>query len=392
MRISLVTETYSPEINGVAKTLSRLVDELKARGHHIHMVRPQQTTDSGLSTDELTLVKGLPIPGYSGLQFGLPAKNRLKKIWAEQPPDIIYVATEGPLGRSAVLAANKRNIPVLSGFHTNFHSYSKHYRAGLLGSFIFSYLKNFHNRTDCTLTPSPELVQSLQDQGIHNTALFTRGIDCHLYSPDYRNQELRSSWQVKAKDPVVLYVGRIAAEKNIQLVIESYYLMKQHNPLLRLVMVGDGPLRSKLQKSHGDIIFCGTQTGNDLSRHYASADYFLFPSETETFGNVILEAMASGLALVAYDYAAARMHIQNRLNGITVNTGDADAFRNAAQNLVQNADLSYRIRQQARHTALAADWTRVIDNFEHLMVTYAQSKQCDQRNPKKPAVSADGRA
>ncbi|MFW2372459.1 MAG: glycosyltransferase family 4 protein [Gammaproteobacteria bacterium] len=392
MRIALVTETYTPEINGVAKTLARLVDELKTRGHGIHLVRPRQKTDTAVKDNDLTLVRGLPIPGYPGMQFGLPATQRLKKAWAQQTPDIVYVATEGPLGRSAVQAANAAGIPVLSGFHTNFHNYSKHYRLGILHSIIFNYLKSFHNRTDCTLAPSPEMVKSLQQGGINNTALFSRGIDSNLFSPDYRNRELRDSWQVAEKDPVMLYVGRIAAEKNIHQIIESYTLSKQHQPDLRLVMVGEGPLRSKLQSRYRDIIFCGNQTGNDLSRHYASADIFLFPSETETFGNVILEAMASGLGVVAYDYAAAHMHIQNRHNGITVSPGDVQAFHTAALNLLQDANLNYRIRQQARQTALSVDWAHVIDNFENLVVTYAQSKQCNRQNAKTTTVSADGQA
>ncbi len=392
MRIALVTETYTPEINGVAKTLNRLVDELSARDHDIHIIRPRQKQDNATFHIQLTLVKGLSIPGYSGLQFGLPAGRLLNKLWQTEQPDIVYVATEGPLGWSAVTTANRLNIPVISGFHTNFHSYSKHYHIGWLEKLIFGYLRRLHNKTLCTLAPSPELAEQLNQQGIHNTRLFSRGVDTRACHPEHRSDILRNEWLTSPDGCVALYVGRIAAEKNINLVIHSYQKMKQLQPALTLVIVGDGPLRNKLERQHPDIVFTGPKTGIELSRHYASADCFLFASESETFGNVILEAMSSGLAVVAYDYAAARMHINHGHNGFAVSLGNAEAFTEAACTLMRNQQLTTDIGQQARRSTEQIDWTHVIDNFEKVMVNYAKPEHCSDNDSEKQPVPADGSA
>lgn len=391
MRLTLVTETYVPEINGVAKTLERIVNELTDRGHRVHIIRPQQKNEASVNSASLTTVRGMPIPGYSGLQFGLPAGRLLAKLWKQDTPDIIYVATEGPLGASAINAANRLNIPVVSGFHTNFHAYSKHYRLGWFENIIFVYLKRLHNRTMCTLTPSPEIVSRLKQRGINNAELFSRGVDTDIYNPCHRQQALRSQWGIPEDMPLALHVGRVAAEKNIQLVIDSYHAMQQVEPQLRLVMVGDGPLLGKLKRRHPGIIFTGPKVGLELSQHYAAADIFLFASESETFGNVILEAMSSGLAVVAYNYAAAAMHINNQLNGIVVEPGNAAEFCNAAVNLIKHPETITAVRKQARATAERLDWHHLIDHFEKVLVRYVKSKPCDKRKPEQ-AVSADGSA
>lgn len=391
MRITLVTETYVPEINGVAKTLERLVNELANRGHAMHIVRPKQKHDIASGHIPETRVSGLPIPGYSGLQFGLPAGALLKALWQETTPDIVYVATEGPLGASAIRAANKLDIPVVSGFHTNFHTYSKHYHLGWLEKLIFSHLKKLHNRTRCTLAPSPDLVKELKRRGIHETDLFTRGVDTTIYNPGHRSSALRNHYGIDAQAPLALYVGRIAAEKNIHLVIDAYHAMREHNPQVRLMMVGDGPIRDKLKRQHADIVFTGPKLGVELSQHYASADIFLFASETETFGNVILEAMSSALAVIAYDYAAPRMHIQHQHNGMTVEFGNPKAFCDTAVNLINQPETLETIRTQARVTAEQTDWKHVIDHFEKVLVRYVKSESHRQRESEEP-VSADGPA
>ncbi len=391
LRIALVTETYTPEINGVARTLSRLVDALHERGHSIHIIRPRQKNEDHRPQYELTHVGGLPIPGYADLQFGLPACARIYHLWRSESPDIIYIATEGPLGWSALNMANKLKIPVISGFHTNFHSYSKHYRFGWLEKVIFGYLKHFHNRTACTLAPSPQLVNDLRQRGIHNALLFSRGVDTSVYNPKHRSPDLRRSWQVIDNTPVALYVGRIAAEKNIELVINTYHAMQQQQPDLKLVMVGNGPLVNKLRKLHPDIIFTGAKIGEELSQHYASADIFLFASETETFGNVILEAMSSGLAVVAYDYAASRMHIADKQNGMTCEMSNTSSFIANACELITNQKLLNEVRKQARLTAEQNNWQRIIDQFENMMVTYVKSEPYDDSDSKEP-VSVDGSA
>lgn len=370
LHICLVTETYPPEINGVAMTLHRLVKGLIDRGHHVTLVRPRQSVHDrpGCSrTPEQTLIPGIPIPGYQGLRFGLPVGPHLRRMWNEVRPDVIYVATEGPLGISALRQAEKLNIPVVSGFHTNFHSYTKHYHLGFLRKMILLHLRNFHNRTRATLVPSKDVQQQLQQAGFHNVKMLARGVDCNLFSPQKRDPKLRQMWGVKDDQTVVLYVGRLATEKNLELFVRTYRAMQQRRADLRCVVVGDGPLYRSLQANNPDIIFCGMHTGRSLATHYASADIFLFPSETETFGNVTLEAMASGLAVVAYDYAAAGRHITDGVNGLSVPYSEGEAFITRALELIDRENGMTEIRKNAHEYALSIDWKQIVDRFENIL-------------------------
>lgn len=362
--ICVVSETYPPELNGVALTLARLVEGLRARGLTVSIVRPrQQSYDRHSNEERVTLVRGLPLPGYKELQFGLPAGRCLHRLWRHDRPDVLYVATEGPLGWSAVHTAERLDIPVLSGFHTNFPGYSQHYRASGFQHAIVWYLRNFHNRTRGTLTPSGDIREQLQACGFQNVAILDRGVDSQLFHPERRCAELRRQWGVAEHDPVALYVGRLAPEKNLPLAIDAYRAMKQVNAATKFVVVGDGPLRTALQRAHPALIFRGVCTGEDLATHYASADIFLFPSETETFGNVTLEAMASGLVVLAYNYAAAKMHIVHGKTGVVVPYGDADAFVNIAVQLARQPHALAEIGSQARAYIMAFDWRSVIDRF-----------------------------
>jgi glycosyltransferase involved in cell wall biosynthesis len=346
-------------------TLARLTKGLIARGHVVSMIRPyQQGFDSVTTGSSVTLVRGLPLPGYHGLQFGLPAGGLLKRLWSKQRPDVIYVATEGPLGWSAVRTARNLSIAALSGFHTNYHSYSRHYRLGCFQPLVFRYLRHLHNGTLGTMVPSLELRDRLQAHGFRNVTFLGRGVDSHLFAPECRCAELRRSWGLSDCELAVLYVGRIAPEKNLRVAVEAYRAMYQFDNSIKFILVGDGPLRITLQKRHPNLIFCGIKTGKALARHYASADIFLFPSETETFGNVTLEAMASGLAVVAYNYAAAKLHISHGETGLLVPCGDSKAFIDSAAELVHEPRWLYKLRTQARQYAAALNWSHVIETFE----------------------------
>jgi glycosyltransferase involved in cell wall biosynthesis len=368
--ICVITETYPPEVNGVAFTVAHLVDGLSARGHAVSVVRPrQQASDRpGCSCGpNVTLVHSLPFPWYKELQVGIPAGGLLGSCWRQHPPDVVYVATPGPLGWSAVRTARRLEIPVLSGFHTNFHSYSHYYGAGWLQPVIVRCLRRFHNRTHGTLVPSIDLRDRLQVAGFKNVYVLDRGVDSQLFSPERRCPKLRSSWGISDTGLAALYVGRIAPEKNLRVAVAAYRTMQQFSNSSKFVIVGDGPFRTTLQREHPDLIFCGLHTGEDLARHYASADVFLFPSETETFGNVTLEAMASGLVVVAYDYAAARMHVTHGETGVLVPCGESQAFVDAVANLAHAPHSLPKIRWQARAYARSITWPHVVEKFETLL-------------------------
>ena len=367
MRIALVTETYPPEINGVAMTLGRMVDGLLRRGHSLQLVRPRQSADDTAGAHgriDQFLVIGLPIPGYSGLKFGLPAKGRLVRLWAQDRPDLVHVVTEGPLGWSAIAAARKLGLPVTSDFHTNFHSYCRHYGFGWLQSPMSAYLRKLHNRSDATLVPTRALARELDAEGYRNLAVVSRGVDMELFNPGRRSAELRTAWGARDDSLVVIYVGRLAPEKNLRVVVGAFAAIRALRPDAKLLFVGDGPLRGSLQSSCPDAVFAGMRTGSDLAAHYASADLFLFASLTETFGNVTSEALASGLGVVAYGCAAAADLIIDGSNGRTVAPGDAQGFVAAAVALAGDADQLQQLRNRSAASVAHLDWELIHDEFE----------------------------
>jgi glycosyltransferase involved in cell wall biosynthesis len=373
LRIAVVTETFPPEINGVAMTICRMVQGLR-KHHVVELIRPRQNPQDS-AKNELTLqevlVRGFPIPRYQGLKLGLPAKRRLIKLWTEQRPDVVHVVTEGPLGSSALAAARKLGIPVSSDFHTNFHSYSQHYGFGWLQKTVAAYLRNLHNRTDTTLVPTRELRDTLAQDGYKNLQVVARGVDTTLFHPGKRSEELRLQWGVTGDEKVAIYVGRISAEKNLPLVVRTFKAMQAINPKMKLVLVGDGPVRAELQRQNPEVICAGMRSCEDLATHYASGDIFLFPSMTETYGNVTVEAMASGLAVVAYRYAAAAEHIAHGENGLHAEYGNEEAFTHLACGLANDAARIDKMRRQAHQTMLSLDWQNIVDEFEQALAQLA---------------------
>lgn len=367
LRITLVTETFPPEINGVAHTLSHLAQGLYACGHEVEVVRPRQGPRDAPALGEgirQRLTAGLPVPGYRGLHFGLPAGRQLARHWREARPDVVYIATEGLLGQSALKAARRHYIPVVSGFHTNFDAYARFYGLGFVESLVFAYLRRFHNRCQATLAPTAALAKALETRGVERVGVLARGVDTTLFNPAHRDPALRDGWGVGADGLAVLYVGRIAAEKNIRQTIAAFDAIRAQRPEARLVLVGDGPLRARLEREFPQLVFCGPRRGADLARHYASADLFLFASTSETYGNVVIEAMASGLPVLTYDYAAGRAHIRSGENGRLVPFDDQRAFVAAAVDMIRDPQALRAMGRKARQTAEALAWKRVIERFE----------------------------
>ncbi|WP_221800082.1 glycosyltransferase family 4 protein [Oceanobacter mangrovi] len=361
-RICIVTETYVPDVNGVANSLRQLIGALDPAEFRVQLIRTRPRSDWQPEVEEIWCT-GMTIPMYPDLQIGLPCSGLIRQAWDRFQPEIIYIATEGPLGNSALKLALARQIPVLSAFHTNFHRYSSYYGLGWVKTLTLNWLRRFHNRTAATLVPSQEVADFLSASDFHNVHVLPHGVDCELFHPGHRSSGLRQQWGAGSDERVMLYVGRIAAEKNIPLAIEAYEQLKQQHAGLKLVMVGDGPLRQQIEVSHPDIIFAGIQTGEALARHFASADLFVFPSLTETFGLVTLEALASGIAVVAFDMAAAHLHIRTGHNGALAEPDNNAAFISAVDSLLQQDLLP--VGQQARMTAEALSWESVAQQFGH---------------------------
>jgi glycosyltransferase involved in cell wall biosynthesis len=367
-RVAFVTETYPPEVNGVAVTLARVVEALHARGHDVQLVRPRQGAKQ-TARDEVgfneVLVRGLPIPRYPELKMGLPAQRALQRLWTAQRPDVVHIVTEGPLGWSALRAALRLGLPVVSDFRTNFHAYSRHYGVGWLHAPVMAYLRHFHNRSACTMVPTESLKSELAAAGLHNLRVVARGVDAQRFNPAHRSEALRASWGADSGTCVALCVGRLAPEKNLGMVVAAFEAMREHEPRTRLVLVGDGPERQRLAQRCPAAHLAGVRHGADLAAHYASADVFLFPSTTETYGNVVPEAMASGLAVVAYDHAAAGQLIRHGENGLLARCDDTLEFCRVARRIAGDWPLVRELGTQARATAGRLAWGRIVDAVEH---------------------------
>lgn len=372
MHIALVTETFAPDLNGVARTVAHMVYLLRGRGHRVQVIRPRHPGELAHDRNDELVVAGVPLPMYPEVRVACPIRGALRERWQQDLPDIVHVATEGPLGWSAARAAQDLGLPLTTDFRTHFEQYSEHYGLGWCRQLIASYLRRFHNRATSTFVPTSALRAELAAEGFLNLEVVGRGVDTNHFSPRHRSTELRRQWGISDAAPAVLHVGRLAAEKNVELLFDAFRSISMRVPDARMIVVGDGPLRARLEKRHPDVLFTGPRTGASLAAHYASADLFLFPSLTDTFGNVTLEALASGLTVVAFNRGAALTHIRHGQNGVVVNGNRGIDFIVRACAAAEQHQYLNAMRVQARVSALAADWMSVVQRFERLLTRAIQ--------------------
>jgi glycosyltransferase involved in cell wall biosynthesis len=364
MRIAYVTETWPPELNGVSLTVERTVRFLRSRGHLVELIRPRQPDEAALDAGDELRTAGCVIPMYPDLRFGFARSATLARRFAQSRPDLVHLATPGPLAWAALTAARGAGIVTTSDFRTNFHQYSRHYGLGFLAGAVLGLLRRFHNLTDLTFVPTQAARRELAAAGFQRLSVVGRGVDTQRFSPAARRPALRASWKARPDTPVFLSVGRVAAEKNVELALRAFEQARQQRPDLRMVVVGDGPARARLTAAHPDVRFVGAQRGADLAAHYASADVFLFPSLSDTFGNVVMEALASALPVVAFDCAAAGEHVVDGHAGRLAAPGDEAAFIAAASSLAVDPSALEPMRAAAVEAARRAAWGDVLERFE----------------------------
>ena len=337
LRIAIVTETWPPEINGVSLSVMQLTKGLQRRGHKILLVRPQQSEKThSFYPDQECVVRSQSIPKYPQMQFGWPQIFKIGQALDQFKADIVHIVTEGPLGLAALNQAKLRNIPISSGFHSSFHDFSRYFDMAFLVRPVRQYLKWFHNQTDLTLVPSEDTRQVLKDEfGLRcPMRIISRGVDNQRFNRNLRSSGLRRQWQADDNTTVLLSVGRVSPEKEVPFILKSYQELKRYQPQrkLKMVVVGDGPIREDLEKQYPDVTFMGAQMGEALAMCYASADVFLFASEVDTFGNVVLEAVASGLPVLAYNYAAPALMVEHGRTGWLLPFADKQAWQKTLLN------------------------------------------------------------
>jgi glycosyltransferase involved in cell wall biosynthesis len=405
LAVALVTETWPPEVNGVALSTWQLARRLNEQAVALRLVRPWQEADHPAAPeappevgDSPSLkVPGLGIPFYPGLKLGLPLTGRLQNAWQQQRPDLVHITTEGPLGAAALWVARRLGLPVLSDYHTHFDLYGSAFRIPLGATVARQWLGWFHRRCDSTVVPTRALQRELAERGWPAVEVVGRGLKDGLFSPARRKHYLREIWGVGPDDPVVLLVSRLSPEKNLDLALEAFREMQAVDPRCRLVVVGDGPSRADLQRQVPEARFCGMRHGTELASHYASADIFLFPSLSETYGNVVPEAMASGLAVVAFGRAAASEHIRNGLNGLLAAPDQPRAFVEAALSLVKHPRLAASLGARAPEAVAGMGWSdiasrqrelyeRILSRRTQHVATAPEPRDAGNRDPRAALV------
>ena len=371
LKIVIVTETWPPEINGVALSLLQLCKGLQKQGHKILLIRPQQKQRcTQFVPNKECLVLAQSIPRYPTLKFGWPQFLKVSHAIEDFEPDVVHIVTEGPLGLATLQVAKNKKIPISSGFHSAFQDFSRFFDLAFLVKPIQRYLCWFHNNTQLTCVPSQDTAHSLQALGVNcPIAVVGRGVDVECFHPQYASAQLRRRWGADDQTTVLLYVGRLSPEKEVDVIIQAYIaLQKSNQQKTLLVIVGDGPEATKLKhlSAQNKVIFTGSLSGTRLSEAYASADVFVFASQVETFGNVVLEAMASGLAVVAYDRACAHQYVKHQQSGWLCTVGDTTSFVRQIQQLPQREVLKH-MGKNAQQDIQDVGWQRPVQQFEQAL-------------------------
>ncbi len=365
MRIALFTDTYQPQINGVTNTLDRMCRYFEDQGIEYLIFAPHY--GDPVAEKNVERFYSLKFFLYPECRITLPNVFRVHAALNEFRPDVIHLMTEFNMGLMGLNYALKNQIPVISNYSTNFSQYTDYYKIDLLRQGVSSYMNWFHNQCLLTTCPSRSAKAMLHTFGVPRTSIFSRGIDAGRFSPMHRNDILRRELGLESK-VALLYVGRVAAEKDMDILRDSYESIHSKYPdQVRLVMVGDGPMLETCRSTFpADTLFMGFRKGHELAQIYASCDIFVSPSSTETFGNVVLEAMASGLAVVGANAGGVGEIIRHLRTGLLFTARSSPSMVQMVEKLIVDASFRTQLQQHGREYALSQDWQQILDDLAGL--------------------------
>lgn len=379
LRVLYCTDTYPPQVNGVSVVTALTVAGMQQRGWECGVVSPRypkpyaetfQSDARDLSA--VWLHEKLPAvacPPYPDIRLAAPMLGRVAKALRAFRPDLVHCQTEFMIGRLGQIAAARHGIPTVSSYHTDFSRYTEAYGVGFLRGFVSDYIGRFHRRSKRVYTPSEPARDDLAKFGVHEVEVWGRSVDVEQFSPNMWSGALRERLNVD-DDFVFLHVGRLAAEKNVELVIDAFRLFREAHPGFRaaLVIAGDGPSTPALRlRAQGvrDVHFLGNlERRFVLPLLYASADAFVYASETETLGLVVLEAMASGLPVIATPMCGVADNLRHEGNGLAFPAGDARAMAAAMTRMITDAALRRRLSRGAREWAMSKSWEHELDRLD----------------------------
>lgn len=369
MRIAIFTDTFSPQINGVTKNLDLLLEYFDNHGIEFIVFAPDVgSVSENEYENKIVRINSFDFFLYPELKFSLPNYFKFKKILADFQVDLIHLVTPFNIGLTGLYYAKHNEIPFVASYHTNFDQYLEYYNIKFLEEAAWKYLKWFHNQALCNYCPSKDTLEQLERRGFENLDIWGRGINAGLFAPSYRDLDFRRQHNLEGKT-AILYVGRLAKEKNISLLFDSFArLNRKYQDRIALIVTGDGPQASELKRNApANIIFTGYKTRKELSKVYASADVFAFPSITETYGNVIIEAMSSGLPVVAIMAGGIKENLIDGYNGIACYNNDLTEFTEKLERIILDNKLQKELAGNARKYALKQNWD---DVFKRLLSSY----------------------
>lgn len=364
MKITLVTDTYLPEVNGVTTVLAMMRQGLLVRGHQVQVIAPAYDQPG---PDDTGVIRrwSVRFPPYPAMRLSLPLGGDVGRAFDDFTPDIIHVATEGPLGTVGRRAAIARGLPLVTSFHTDFPRYAQRYLGGWAVRPVQRYLRRFHAPAFLTQTPSQTTRDELAVLGFRRPVVWGRGVDTHLFHPAHRSEARRAALGVTEATPVVLHVSRLAVEKDVATLVTAFQQARRElGDSARFVVAGDGPEAGMVRAALPFATHYGFIDRLRLSEVYADSDLFVFPSPTETCGLVVLEAMASGLPVITSDQGGVLENVRHALNGLMVPAGDAAAFGKVTVDLARNVRGRGAMASAARAFAVARDWDRELDQLE----------------------------
>ncbi|HZS61716.1 MAG TPA: glycosyltransferase family 1 protein [Gemmatimonadaceae bacterium] len=367
LRLALFTDTYPPQLNGVSRTLERLVTAIHARGGE---ARVYTTTDPEATTRSPDIWRRPSIPfwAYPQLRLAPPVGGKIFSDLLAWRPTLIHAATPFGMGLTGRACALRLGVPLVTSYHTSFSEYARFYNLGMLSGLGWAFFRWFHNTGQRTYVPTRAIADELGRLGFARLAIWGRGIETQQFNPRFRSAAWRQRLGAGDDTIVVAYVGRLAAEKGLDVALRSMKILSS-NPRIRFALAGDGPYADHCRReAPGNAIFTGRIVGESLSAFYASADLFIFPSTTDTFGNVLLEAMASGLPVIAADVGPTR-ELLAKGGGVMFPAGDGRAMADQIQALADDPARRQRLTHEGLDAAQHCSWDRI---FDALVADYRQ--------------------
>ena len=361
LKVAIFTDTFIPQVNGVARTTARISTFLHERGVPCLIFTP----DCGPLPPDVKNVhtcSAFDFPLYPECKIALPGYHSIREILSDFKPDLIHLVTEFSMGLCGLKYAKDHRLPLVGSYTTNFSTYLPYYKMGFLKNWAWRYLRWFHNQCHLNYCPSPAVQNMLFKKGFQNLTVWGRGIDTGLFSPDKKSELLNKL--ASGKNIFFLYVGRLAPEKDLDVLFNAWRTVRKKLPGAQLFITGDGPLHEELKQQHGDgVIFTGYRHGEELASIYASSEVFVFPSTTETFGNVVLEAMAAGLPVVAAAAGGVKNLLIDGYNGLACRPRNHHEMAAAMLKLAQDHELRAKMGHQARQFAFGRSWDTILDDL-----------------------------